>query len=354
MTFGDFDELVALAKDNRASDIHVSVGQVPSFRIDGSIVPVGEQRYSMKEMDGVLAKVVEDSHSMEILRSTGELDLPYSLAGVGRLRVNVYRQRGSYALAARLLNPTIPDPRELSIPDSVVRCCDKKRGMILFTGPTGSGKSTSLASLIDYVNRRYNYHIITLEDPVEYLHHHQRSIVHQREIGSDSLSYANALRGALREDPDVILIGEMRDLETISIAATAAETGHLVFSTLHTVSAVDTVNRIIDVFPPHQQQQIRTQLADILECVVAEQLLPRIEGTGRVAAYEVMLANNAIRNYIREGKTFQITSTIQTSRSSGMITMDDYIQLLYQNGEIDRDTALQFSRDKISQKNRLM
>ena len=162
------------------------------------------------------------------------------------------------------------------------------------------------------------------------------------------------MRGALREDPDVILIGEMRDLETISIAATAAETGHLVFSTLHTVSAVDTVNRIIDVFPPHQQQQIRTQLADILECVVAEQLLPRIEGTGRVAAYEVMLANNAIRNYIREGKTFQIMSTIQTSRSSGMITMDDYIQLLHQNGEIDRETAIQFSRDKISQKNRLM
>ena len=226
--------------------------------------------------------------------------------------------------------------------------------MILFTGPTGSGKSTSLASLIDHVNRKYNYHIITLEDPIEYLHHHQKSIVHQREIGSDSLSYANALRGALREDPDVILIGEMRDLETISIAATAAETGHLVFSTLHTVSAVDTVNRIIDVFPPHQQQQIRTQLADILECVVAEQLLPRIEGTGRVAAYEVMLANNAIRNYIREGKTFQIMSTIQTSRSSGMITMDDYIQLLYQNGEIDRETAIQFSRDKISQKNRLM
>jgi twitching motility protein PilT len=226
--------------------------------------------------------------------------------------------------------------------------------LILFTGPTGSGKSTSLASLIDHVNRKYNYHIITLEDPVEYLHHHQKAIVHQREIGSDSLSYANALRGALREDPDVILIGEMRDLETISIAATAAETGHLVFSTLHTVSAVDTVNRIIDVFPPHQQQQIRTQLADILECVVAEQLLPRIGGKGRVAAYEVMLANNAISNYIREGKTFQITSTIQTSRASGMITMDDYIQLLYQNGEIDRETAILFSRDKIAQKNRLM
>ena len=354
MTFGNFDELVALAKEHRASDIHVSVGQVPCFRIDGSIVAVGDQRYGQQEMDDVVAKVVTDAHSLEHLKETGELDLPYSLPGVGRLRVNVYRQRGSYALAARILNPTIPNPRDLCIPESVVRCCDKKRGLILFTGPTGSGKSTSLASLIDHVNRKYNYHIITLEDPVEYLHHHQKAIVHQREIGSDSLSYANALRGALREDPDVILIGEMRDLETISIAATAAETGHLVFSTLHTVSAVDTVNRIIDVFPPHQQQQIRTQLADILECVVAEQLLPRIGGKGRVAAYEVMLANNAIRNYIREGKTFQITSTIQTSRASGMITMDDYIQLLYQNGEIDRETAILFSRDKIAQKNRLM
>lgn len=349
----EFDELVEKAKEVNASDIHIGVGQAPCLRIDGRITPLGEEKYGPREMLDVLNKMLTGEQAKE-LKEVGELDMPYSIPGVARLRINVYRQRGTYAVAARLLNPSIPKPYDLGIPDSVVKCCDKRRGLILFTGPTGSGKSTSLASLIDYINSKYPYHIITFEDPVEYLHRHKKCIVHQREVGTDTHSYAAALRGALREDPDVILVGEMRDLDTISLACTAAETGHLVFSTLHTVSAVDTVNRIIDVFPPHQQQQIRTQLADILECVVAEQLLPKIEGKGRVGVFEVMLGNNAIRNYIREGKTFQITSTMQTSRAQGMITMDEALQQLYNSGQISRDTAIRFAKDKVAQEARSM
>ena len=349
----EFDELVEKAKEVNASDIHIGVGQAPCLRIDGRITPLGEEKYGPREMLDVLNKMLTGEQAKE-LKEVGELDMPYSIPGVARLRINVYRQRGTYAVAARLLNPSIPKPYDLGIPDSVVKCCDKRRGLILFTGPTSSGKSTSLASLIDYLNSKYPYHIITFEDPVEYLHRHKKCIVHQREVGTDTHSYAAALRGALREDPDVILVGEMRDLDTISLACTAAETGHLVFSTLHTVRAVDTVNRIIDVFPPHQQQQIRTQLADILECVVAEQLLPKIEGKGRVGVFEVMLGNNAIRNYIREGKTFQITSTMQTSRAQGMITMDEALQQLYNNGQISRDTAIRFAKDKVAQEARIM
>ena len=341
-----FDDLIKMARDRRASDVHIGAGAAPAARIDGDIVNLTDEKMMPDSINAMLDTVITEKRDFDHLKEEGELDMPYSIPGVARLRVNVYRQRGSYAVAARLLNPTIPTPDQLGIPEAVVKMCDKKRGLILFTGPTGSGKSTSLASLIDVVNEKYHHHIITLEDPIEYLHHHKSCIVHQREIGSDTKSYANALRAALREDPDVILIGEMRDLETISIAATAAETGHLVFSTLHTVSAVDTVNRIIDVFPPHQQQQIRTQLADILECVVAEQLLPRIEGKGRVAAYEVMLANAAIRNYIREEKTFQITTVIQTNKAAGMITMDDSLLELYQRGDISKETALMAAHDR--------
>lgn len=341
----DFDVIIKAAIDNRASDVHIGAGMAPCARIDGRITPMMDEKCSVDDIAGFLKKIVP-THLENVLDEKGEIDLPYSIPGTARLRVNIFRQRGTYAIAARVLNPIIPTPDQLSIPQSVVDCCNKKRGLILFTGPTGSGKSTSLASLIDYINKTYPYHIITLEDPVEYLHKHQKSIVHQREVGPDTQSYANALRAALREDPDVILIGEMRDYETISIAATAAETGHLVFSTLHTVSAVDTVNRIIDVFPPHQQQQIRTQLADILECVVAEQLLPHASGKGRCAAFEVMISNSAIQNYIREAKTFQITTVIQTNKAMGMITMDDCLMDLYGKGMITRDAAIHAAMDQ--------
>jgi twitching motility protein PilT len=258
------------------------------------------------------------------------------------------------ALVARILNLHIPAPEELGIPESVVETVHKRRGLVLVTGATGSGKSTTLASLINIINNTYKYHVITLEDPVEYLHSHKQSIVNQRDMGTDSRTFATALRASLRQDPDVILVGEMRDLETISTAVTAAETGHLVFSTLHTIGAANTIDRIIDIFPPYQQQQIRTQLADVLECVVSQQLLPKKDGKGRAAAIEVMLSNGAIKNYIREGKTFQIPSVLQTSRKLGMQTMDEAISELYYNGQITRDTALSFAQDMTALSKRLV
>lgn len=247
----------------------------------------------------------------------------------------------------RTLPFKIPEPETLGIPPEVVAVTEKKRGLILVTGPTGSGKSTTLASLIQVINRTRADHIITLEDPIEYLHKHDKSIVNQREIGSDTENYAKALRAALREDPDVILVGEMRDLETISTAITAAETGHLVLSTLHTIGADKTIDRIIDVFPPDQQQQVRIQLAAVLECVVSQQLLKRSDGNGRVAALEVLFANNAVRNLIREGKTFQIASIIQTSKRLGMQMMDDALYDLYMQRMIDGEMAVSYAQDPV-------
>jgi twitching motility protein PilT len=254
-------------------------------------------------------------------------------------------QRGSVAIAVRVLNFEIPRPEKLGIPESVVEVVKKQRGLVLVTGPTGSGKSTTLASLVNVINENYPYHIITLEDPVEYLHKHKKGIVNQREMGADSDDYASALRAALRQDPDVILVGEMRDLETISIAITAAETGHLVFSTLHTIGAASTIDRIIDVFPPYQQQQIRTQLAEVLVCVVSQQLIAKQTGKGRCAAFEVMHINPAIRNLIRESKTFQIPSVMQTNKKSGMQTMDDCIYELYSKNIISGVEAMRYAQD---------
>lgn len=254
----------------------------------------------------------------------------------------------------RLVNTEIPAPEQLGLSDPVVDLSMKKRGLILVTGPTGSGKSTTLASLINIINKKYKRHIITLEDPIEYLHSHAESIVNQREIGIDTQSYAAALRAALREDPDVILVGEMRDLDTISTAVTAAETGHLVFSTLHTIGAVSTIDRIIDVFPTHQQAQIRLQLAMLLEAIISQQLLPTADKKGRVAAFEIMFANSAIRNLIREGKSHQISSIIQTSKQSGMIAMDDALLELYLKRKITKEDALTFAQDRSSLSRRLI
>ena len=248
----------------------------------------------------------------------------------------------------RSLPFNIPEPEDLGIPREVVEMTSRKRGLVLVTGPTGSGKSTTLASLIHVINRTYPYHIITLEDPIEYLHRHDKSVVNQREIGSDSTDYAQALRAALREDPDVILVGEMRDLETISTAITAAETGHLVFSTLHTIGADKTIDRIIDVFPPNQQQQVRIQLASVLECIVSQQLLKKADGSGRVAALEVLFANNAVRNLIRESKTYQIPSVMQTNKRGGMQTMDDALYDLFMRKVIDADTAVTYAQEPVS------
>ncbi|MDR0838373.1 MAG: type IV pilus twitching motility protein PilT [Oscillospiraceae bacterium] len=342
-----FDELIAAAISRRASDIHLSPGRTPSCRVDGDIVPLSDEVLTSPDTAALSDSLLSPSQRATF-KELGEVDFAYSVASLGRFRVNVFLQRGSPAIVARILNLRIPTPEELGIPEAVVKMTEKRRGLVLVTGATGSGKSTTLAALINIINSGCPGHIITLEDPIEYLHQHNRSIVNQREIGNDTKSYANALRAALRQDPDVILVGEMRDLETIATAVTAAETGHLVFSTLHTVGAANTIDRIIDVFPPYQQQQIRTQLADVLECVVSQQLLPRRNGAGRVAAIEVMLANSAVRNHIREAKTFQVTSTIQTSRKAGMITMDDAIYELFTRGEISADTALLFAQDRIT------
>ena len=297
-------------------------------------------------------RVMNDKQK-EHFEEKGEVDMSYAIAGEGRYRVNVYKQRGSIAMAFRLVDTVVPSPEVLGVPESVVDLYQKKRGLILVTGPTGSGKSTTLAAIIDKINKNRDAHVITLEDPIEYLHQHNMSIVNQREIGLDTLSYANALRAALREDPDVILVGEMRDFETISVAITAAETGHLVLSTLHTIGAPSTVDRVIDVFPPHQQQQIRIQLANVLEAVISQQLIPTMDGKGRVAAFEVLHSNSAVRNLIREGKTHQLTSVMQTNRKAGMLIMDDALLTLYSQYKISRDMAIQYAQDPEIMKNKL-
>ncbi len=339
------EELLAIGKEQGASDVHITVGIPPKMRVSGDLMDMDFPRLLPADTDAII-KDIMDERQIEILNEKGEVDFSFSIPSLGRYRVNVFHQRGSLAAAIRLVGTQIPKPEELGLPRSVIELYKKKRGLVLVTGPTGSGKSTTLASLIDKINDNTSAHIITLEDPIEYLHHHKKAMVNQREIGLDSMSYANALRAALREDPDVILVGEMRDLETISTAITAAETGHLVFSTLHTIGAASTIDRIIDVFPPHQQQQIRVQLAMVLEAVISQQLVPTYDRHRRVAAFEVMLMTVAIKNLIREGKTFQIDSTIQTSKKLGMNTMDDALAELVMGGEVTPEVAISFAQDK--------
>lgn len=343
----DLDEILIQSVKVRASDIHLTTGRPPSYRIDGVLAPIEGERLTPQMLEDILMPLMDVRHREE-LQNNGQTDFAYAISGVGRFRVNVFKQRGTLASVMRSLPFNIPEPEDLGIPAEVVEMTTRKRGLILVTGPTGSGKSTTLASLIHVINRNYPYHIITLEDPIEYLHRHDKSVVNQREIGSDSTNYAQALRAALREDPDVILVGEMRDLETISTAITAAETGHLVFSTLHTIGADKTIDRIIDVFPPNQQQQIRIQLASVLECVVSQQLLKKADGSGRVAALEVLFANSAVRNLIRESKTYQIASIMQTNKRAGMQTMDDALYDLYMRKLIDADNAVTYAQDPVS------
>lgn len=338
------EELLTIAKERGASDLHVTVGIPPKIRINGELVDLDYGKFMPEDTTALIMPIVSE-HFRKTLDEKGEVDFSYSIPKLGRYRVNVFKQRGSYALVIRLVGTSIPESRVLGVPESVIDLTKKKRGLVLVTGPTGSGKSTTLASLIDVINSSYNTHVITLEDPIEYLHNHKKAVVNQREIGLDTNSYANALRAALREDPDVILVGEMRDLDTISTAITAAETGHLVLSTLHTIGAAATIDRIIDVFPPHQQQQIRIQLASVIESVISQQLIPTSDGKGRVAAYEVMHATPAIKNLIREAKSHQITSIIQTSKKLGMQTMDDAIYELYLKRKIDADKAINFAQD---------
>jgi twitching motility protein PilT len=335
-------ELLVLAVEKDASDIFITVGVPPTLRIQGSLVPVENDKLLPKDTERFVKELFgKDSH-FDAFIEDGEKDFSFSLSGIGRFRVDAYIQRGSMAAAIRVLHYELPNPHDLGIPDTILDFYKRTKGLILVTGPTGSGKSTTLASIINLINKERDCHIITLEDPIEYLHRHHKSIVDQREIGVDTKSYAKALRAALRQSPDVILIGEMRDYETISIALTAAETGHLVFSTLHTLGAAKTMDRIIDVFPPNQQQQIRIQLSTVLQAVVTQQLIPSPE-KGRVAAFEIMMINNAIRNMIRESKTPQIDGAIQTGRSAGMISMDMSLAELCRNGLITKEEAIIYS-----------
>ena len=337
-------ELLRTAKEAGASDLHITVGIPPKMRVNGELITMDYPRLMPVDTMQALLEVMSEQQR-DKFEEKGELDLSFSVPELGRFRVNAFKQRGTASLAIRLVGTSVPSAESLGLPESVIDLYTRKRGLVLVTGPTGSGKSTTLAAMIDKINKNRECHVITLEDPIEYLHRHDKSMVNQREIGLDTENYTNGLRAALREDPDVILVGEMRDFETISVAITAAETGHLILSTLHTIGAASTVDRIIDVFPPHQQQQIRVQFANVLEAVVSQQLIPREDGKGRVAAFEVLHANYAVRNLIREGKSHQLVSVMQTNRKAGMITMDEAILQLYLEQVISGEMAIQFATD---------
>ena len=337
------NELVSLGISQRASDIHIVCGIPIRFRVDGSLVNVDDNIMTDDDCE-YYARVL--SPNFEKISKIGEQDLAFSTDDGTRLRVNLFRQQGHISCAIRILNTHIPSFDEIGLPPQVQAFTDFKQGIVLVTGETGSGKSTALASMLNKINHTQAKHIITLEDPIEYIHTPDKCIVNQREIGHDTRSYADGLNAILREDPDVILIGEMRNLATIETALMAAETGHLVFATLHTNSAADTVDRIVDVFPAEQQPQIRMQLSMVLQGVVCNQLLPHISGQGRVKALEVMKVTPAIRNLIREGKTPQIANAITTSQGEGNFLMDSHLIQLYRQRKISAETAIHASHDK--------
>ena len=339
-------ELLTYAVREKASDIHLTIGRPPTVRIYGELTPVPESEVLTSETITALIAPLLDEHRRRQIDQEGHADFSYGVSGLGRFRVNIFRQRSTLSGVMRLIPTEIPSLDVLGLPEALPGLTEKSRGLILVTGPTGSGKSTTLAAMLDRINRSRSCHIITLEDPIEFLHRHKRSIINQREIGSDAASFAGALRAALREDPDVILVGEMRDLETIQTALTAAETGHLVFATLHTNDCAQTIDRVIDVFPPHQQQQIRMQLSLVLQAIVSQTLIPRADQPGRVVACEVMVVTPAIRNLIREAKTHQILTAIQTGGKLGMQTMDAALRSLYLKQQISVQEALMRCSDQ--------
>ncbi|HEY9469857.1 MAG TPA: type IV pilus twitching motility protein PilT, partial [Propionibacteriaceae bacterium] len=329
----------------KASDLHVTVNAAPTIRVDGGLRPIeGSQIWGRSKVTSALQSILTDGQR-ETLASELELDFAYTISTNARFRVNMYQQRGSIGAAFRLIPTEIKTLKELGIPETVSRFATLARGLVLVTGPTGSGKSTTLAALVDLVNRTRADHIVTVEDPIEFLHQNHKSLVNQREVGPDTHSFGAALKHVLRQAPDVILIGELRDLETISVALTAAETGHLVFATLHTQDAAQTIDRVIDVFPPHQQGQIRTQLAATLQGVVCQTLVKMASGKGRVVATEVLVTTSAIGNLIREGKTYQITSALQAGRDLGMYTMDQHLAELVDAGKITHGAAMAKAHD---------
>jgi len=338
----EINAILAKAKQIGASDTHLTVGRPPMFRLHGDLKPQEGWDILTPEDTKKLCQEMMNEHFDAMVEQNGEVDFSYEINDVGRYRVNVFKQKGTYSAAIRTINSQILSLEQLSLPPVLADLCKKPRGMVLVTGPTGSGKTTTLAAMIDLINREQKRHILTLEDPIEFIHAHKNSIVNQREIGSDSQSFAGALRAGLRQDPDVILVGEMRDIETISIAVTAAETGHLVFATLHTSSAAQTIERIIDVFPPYQQPQIRVQLAAAIQGIVAQTLVNRIDKQGRIAAVEVLIGTPAIRNLIREGKTHQINSMIQTGGQFGMQTLESSFKKLLLAGIVSPESATSY------------
>jgi len=339
------DDLLKLCKDKNASDLHLTAGLPPIFRVKKNLIPLKGESLSPEEIEDLVYPIMNDEQKNNF-KTNWEIDFSFGVPHVGRFRVNVFRQRQTVAAAFRVIPWEIPTFEQLGLPKVMNKIAELEKGFVLVTGATGTGKSTTLASIIDKINETRSLHIITIEDPIEYLHRHKKSVVVQRELGSDTKTFPNALRSVLREDPDVILVGEMRDLETISAAITAAETGHLVFATLHTNTASQSIDRIIDVFPPHQQQQIRVQLSNNLSAIFSQQLLTKKDESGLILASEVLIVTPAVRNLIRENKSYQINTIIQTSRDLGMQTMNQALKDLYDSGFITYDNALRYSYDK--------
>ncbi len=348
-------DILKQAVEQNASDIFMIPGIPISMKVHGQIRPMNDERIFPDVMDQLITEIYEISghRKMDTILTIGDDDFSFALPGLSRFRASIMKQRGSLGAIIRIVRFDLPRPEMLGIPESVLRISQLKKGLVLVTGAAGSGKSTTLACVIDKINHERGAHIITLEDPIEYLHRHDKSVVTQREVGQDTESYVNGLRAALRQAPDVILLGEMRDFETIRIAMTAAETGHLVISTLHTVGAANTIDRIVDVFPPDGQQQVRVQLSMVLQAVISQQLLATTDGK-LVPAFEIMYLNNAIRNMIRENKIHQIDNVIATGMSEGMMSMNNSLLALYNQRRIDKETCINFSTDPDQMRMRLI
>lgn len=338
------DEYLMKALAMKASDMHVTCGIPVMVRVNGKLLQMGDDVMTRANTSALVKELLNEKE-MKTLNEKGEVDTAYQIKNVSRFRVNAFKQKSSYGAVLRIVNDKVPTIEQLKLPNIISKLCTKQRGLILVTGPTGSGKSTTLASMINHMNHGMNHHILTIEDPIEYLHPHGTCIVNQRQIGKDSINFASALRAALRQDPDVILVGEMRDPETITVALTAAETGHLVLSTLHTIGAAKTIDRIVDSFAAEQHQQIRTQLASVIQAVISQQIIPRTDIVGRVAALEIMISTSSIKNLIREGKTHQIQNILQTSKEDEMETMDNSLITLYKKKIINKENLFKYSVD---------
>ena len=350
----DINEMLKIVTDRDAADLHLRVGKAPVIRLHGSFEPLDPTPLTGEDTERLMKEICPPRYQ-QMLQEQGSCDFAYAFSEQARFRTNIFRNMGNIAIVMRLIPSRIFSFDQLGLPkESIYPVLQAHRGLVIVTGPTGSGKTTSLATMIDWINAERSVHIITIEDPIEYTHKHKKSIISHRELHVDTPSFANALRGALRQDPDVIMVGEMRDLETIEAALTAAETGHLVFGTLHTIGAATTMDRIIDAFPANQQNQIRSVLSVALKSVISQTLLPKASGKGRIAAFEILHNTPAVANLIREGKTERITSVIQTSAKLGMVTLDDYLILLYRKGIISGEVCLERAQNYDEMRKRMM